>query len=292
MSSGSLRLSYDATRPLASGSLARAANGNGWYNQPVALNVTGSDATSGVGSCVGATYGGPDGASRQVSGSCTDTAGNSSLPATVSLNYDATPPTNMAGSPARSPDANGWYNQPIALSVTGTDATSGIASGSCGGPSYSGPDGSARTISGSCTDRAGNTSNAVTATIKYDGTAPTASGSLARGPDLNGWYNQPVAFALTGTDATSGIASCGGNYAGPDGVGAAGFRDLHRCGWECQCSGDGDDQVRRDAAVGVGVVGASCEWEWVVQPAGRAECDRVGCDFWGRLLCGCDLWGS
>jgi hypothetical protein len=217
MSSGSLGLSYDATRPSASGSLARAPNGNGWYNQPVTLNVSGSDATSGVASCAGATYAGPDGSARQVSGTCTDTAGNTSLPTTSTLSYDTTPPTNTAGSPARSPDSNGWYNQPIALSVSGTDATSGI--GSCGGPSYSGPDGSARTITGSCTDRAGNTGASVTATVKYDATAPTASGSLARGPDANGWYNHPVAFNLTGSDATSGIGTCGGSYAGPDGTG-------------------------------------------------------------------------
>ena len=105
----------------------------------------------------------------------------------------------------------------VALGVLGNDATSGIAS--CSGPTYSGPDGPAQSISGSCTDRAGNTNTNVTASLKYDATRPTATGSPARGPDVNGWYNQPVALALTGSDATSGIGSCGGSYAGPDGTG-------------------------------------------------------------------------
>ena len=38
-----------------------------------------------------------------------------------------------------SPDANGWYNDAVALALTRTDATS--ASAPCGGPSYPGPDG-------------------------------------------------------------------------------------------------------------------------------------------------------
>ena len=290
----SLTFKYDATAPGASASLARAADRNGWYNRPVGLNVSGTDATSGVDACTSPTYSGPDGASRTVSGTCSDRAGNTSTPASATLAYDATAPTavaaasrapNAAGwynapltisftqaagdvsgpdtcavasgysgpddatasrsgsctdragntsTPAsltfkydatapsanggldRLPDANGWYNHPVALGVTGSDATSGIAS--CSGPTYSGPDGPDRTISGSCTDRAGNTNNSVSATFKYDSTAPTASGSLARGPDLNGWYNRPVLLDLTGADATSGIASCSGGYAGPDGT--------------------------------------------------------------------------
>ena len=57
----------------------------------------------------------------------------------------------------------------------------------------------------------------MTSTIKYDATRRLRRGRL-RGPDLNGWYNQPVALALTGSDAISGVASCGGDYAGPDGA--------------------------------------------------------------------------
>ena len=55
-------------------------------------------------------------------------------------------------------------------------------------------------------------------TIKIDKTAPTGvGGSLARGPDSDGWYNQPVAASFGGQDAVSGIAGCTApTYAGAD----------------------------------------------------------------------------
>ena len=34
------------------------------------------------------------------------------------------------------------------------------------------------------------------------------SASAERGPDVNGWYNRPVAFAIAGDDATAGIQAC------------------------------------------------------------------------------------
>jgi hypothetical protein len=57
-----------------------------------------------------------------------------------------------------------------------------------------------------------------TAPIKIDATPPTGvSASLSRSPDFNGWYNHPVGVSWHGSDATSGIASCGTvMYAGPD----------------------------------------------------------------------------
>ena len=59
-------------------------------------------------------------------------------------------------SPARAPDANGWYNHAVALTFAGSDATSGIAS--CGAPTYSGPDSGSASVAGVCQDVAGNTS--------------------------------------------------------------------------------------------------------------------------------------
>ena len=47
--------------------------------------------------------------------------------------------------------------------------------------------------------------------IKIDKTAPTGlSGSLARAPDSDGWFNHPVAASFSGQDAVSGIAGCSG----------------------------------------------------------------------------------
>ena len=58
--------------------------------------------------------------------------------------------------------------------------------------------------------------------LKFDGTGPEIT-SLApeRGPDFDGWYNRPVRFDVTGTDALSGLADCPPViYSGPDGQAA------------------------------------------------------------------------
>ena len=62
-----------------------------------------------------------------------------------------------------------------------------------------------------------------TVTIRIDRTAPAITGpGLARPPDSGEWFNHPVGFGFTGTDATSGIESCtDGMYGGPDAAGAS-----------------------------------------------------------------------
>ena len=123
--------------------------------------------TSGIASCQQLAYNGPDSATASVSGTCRDVAGNVSAPFSFALKYDATPPS-VSANPARGPDGNGWYNHPVSVSFGGTDATSGIDS--CTSGSYSGPDTSGTTVSGSCSDKAGNTSSAtVVAPVRLDG---------------------------------------------------------------------------------------------------------------------------
>ncbi len=209
-----LQFKIDKDLPVVTGATAdRAPNGNGWYNAPVTVTFTGTDATSGIASCTQTTYSGPDSGSAAVTGTCTDAAGNVSAPFTFSLRYDATPPS-VSGSTARAPDANGWYNHPVAVAFTGSDSTSGISS--CTSATYSGPDTAGGTVTGTCTDNAGNSAGG-SLTLQYDATPPTLNAALARPPDANGWYNHPVGLTVTGTDGTSGIASCsGGTYSGPD----------------------------------------------------------------------------
>jgi hypothetical protein len=54
--------------------------------------------------------------------------------------------------------------------------------------------------------------------FKIDKTPPSVTGaSPSRGPDSNGWYNQPVSVAFSGSDGVSGVASCtSSGYSGPD----------------------------------------------------------------------------
>ena len=73
------------------------------------------------------------------------------------MKRDATAPVVTAAAD-RPADHNGWYNHALTVTFTGTDATSGIASCDAA-KSYGGPDTAATTVSGSCTDQAGNTSS-------------------------------------------------------------------------------------------------------------------------------------
>lgn len=149
---------------------------------------------------------------------CTATnSQNESASVTVVVRRDATPPTVSAANPSRPPDVNGWYHAPFSVSFAGSDATSGIAS--CATVSYSGPDTAGGTLSGTCTDLAGNTSAVLGFPFHFDATPPQVSGaSLSRSPDHADWYTKPLTVAFTGLDAVSGIETCTAlDYAGPDG---------------------------------------------------------------------------
>jgi hypothetical protein len=86
-----LTIRVDRLPPAVSGAASRVADSSGWYNHAVGVSFSGTDATSGVASCSAATYSGPDSASAQVAGTCTDAAGNVGS-GTLALAYDATPP--------------------------------------------------------------------------------------------------------------------------------------------------------------------------------------------------------
>ena len=202
-------------RTLVTGSSPdRAPNGNGWYNAPVTVSFTGSDATSGIASCTSTTLQRPR--QRQRLGQRhvhRRRRQHERARRATSLKYDATPPT-VTPSPARPPDANGWYNHPVSFAFSGSDSTSGIDS--CTSASYSGPDAAAATVQGTCTDKAGNSASS-SSSLQYDSTPPGVTTAFSRPPDANGWYNHPVTVTATGTDTGSGIDSCTGvTYSGPD----------------------------------------------------------------------------
>jgi hypothetical protein len=71
--------------------------------------------------------------------------------------------------PDRAPDANGWYNQPVAFTFGGADPTSGIQA--CSRIAYAGPDNPSASVTGTCSDKAGNITSVSTA-LKYDATPP------------------------------------------------------------------------------------------------------------------------
>jgi hypothetical protein len=135
----------------------------------VNIAFSGSDKTSGISSCTTATYKGPDTTHTSVPGSCTDGAGNTSSTG-YELKYDATAPVVQA-KPDRNPNSHGWYNRALTVAFVGTDPTAGVDS--CAAPIlYKGPDSPNAVVSGTCRDKAANTSPPVQFAIKYDTRPP------------------------------------------------------------------------------------------------------------------------
>jgi hypothetical protein len=210
------RASYTVT-PMCTYGGQTSPCGSGWYTSGVSLAWTwspldGGNPTSG---CVPQSYV----RDTMTSSTCAVAGPSGGGSATQPIRLEISAPTASV-SFARLPDANGWYNHAVPISVSGT-AFSGIAS-CTPGVTYAGPDTPGTTFSGTCTDNAGKLASA-TSPFRYDATPPTISdGGPSRRPDHHGWYNHPVAFSFRGTDATSGLAGCTNTtYAGPDSATAA-----------------------------------------------------------------------
>jgi hypothetical protein len=197
------QFNIDTDAPSVTGATPSQSAANGWFNKPVTLSFSGSDATSGIASCTTASYDGPDSSNASVSGTCRDKAGNVSDASTYPLKYDATAP-GIAASAARPPTSAGWYTSPVAIAFTGTDATSGIAS-CTGSTTYSGPDTASTTLAGSCVDNAGNSTPGSFA-LKYDSTAPRLQNIDVApvGDDVTLTWKQPADVASVAVTRTPG----------------------------------------------------------------------------------------
>ncbi len=200
-------INIDMTAPIASASALPAPNANGWNNTAVTVSFTGSDALSGGVICDPDVVLSGEGADQSASGTCTDLAGNISLPATASgINIDVTAPIASA-SALPAPNANGWNNTAVTVHFEGTDALSGGVI--CDPDVVLSGEGADQSASGTCTDLAGNISLPATASgINIDVTAPIASASALPAPNANGWNNTAVTVSFTGSDALSGGVIC------------------------------------------------------------------------------------
>ncbi len=164
----------------APGPPSASCNGGGcggWFRSNVTVtwsyDPAGATATSGCGAAVvaedtgGATF------------TCTVTYGGPFYGNSVTVAKDSSPPSVNATT-ARDPDGNGWYTKPVSFGFSGDGGPSGIAS--CTSGTYGGPDGGAVTISGTCTDGAGNSASGSFG-IKYDATPPEVTAAAERPPD-------------------------------------------------------------------------------------------------------------
>lgn len=217
-SSNTATIKIDTTAPVITdaGFGSGTAGSNGWYVSPVTENFTASDATSGLADCSPAfsQTSSSDGSAVTISsGPCSDNAGNTSTGVSSGpYKIDTTAPVNVSTQLNRSPDSNGWYNHPVDWTTTGQDPASGIAS--CSSGTYGGPDQTGATVSGTCTDNAGNTSAAASSpSFNYDSTPPAIKADPSQDscsiPGNNGWCRGTQTAGFSATDNLSGFDSSG-----------------------------------------------------------------------------------
>jgi hypothetical protein len=187
----------DQVPPSISGSASPAANSAGWRNTDVTVTFSCSDADSGVVSCGDPVTLG-EGAGQSASGTATDNAGNTASATVSGIDVDETPPS-LHGSPTTSPNAHGWYSGNVTIQWTCSDALSGIA-GSCPGNDTITGEGIGLTADETVSDRAGNSTDASSAPLRIDRTAPATTASAPAG-----WSNAPVTVTLHPVDALSGV---------------------------------------------------------------------------------------
>lgn len=136
-------------------------------------------------------------------------AGGASDPVTVSIKRDGTAPDAPAVAVSPAPNAAGWNDSDVTVTFAGAgdNGPSGLAG--CSDTVLVATDTPGLTVDGTCTDVAGNTSDAVSATVKVDKTAPSAPtlSTLADGAAYD-FGSVPAAPTCTATDALSGLDRC------------------------------------------------------------------------------------
>ena len=242
LSAGKVMVDIDA--PTCSVTLTGTSGDNGWYksgNVTVTLNK--SDAYSDIASyglttTSSATYNSTASATQGDTAGITwygyvkDKAGN-----TVSCNKNfkvdtAKPSCSITKNGTAG--TNGWYVSNVSLTLTPTDALSGVAQTGLGtstsptlGTTKTGTqtETSSTTWYGRVKDKAGNISdNCNSGAIKVDTTPPTISWNTSEGPHNN---SSGITVKTTCTDTTSGVAS----HTGSSTVGSptTGTKKTHSC---------------------------------------------------------------
>lgn len=219
-------IKIDKEAPVTGSSLSGPVGNNDYFKGSVQVTLSATDSVAGLSSTSYKIDNGPQMAysspftvsgdgTHTVSYWSTDLAGNQASPSTVTLKIDATAPVTL-GTATGTAGVNGWYPSQVQVTLSATDAQSGVDTTSYaidggGSQPYTAP----FTISNSGThtvlywsiDRAGNAEYQQTMIIKVDVDAPTTQAALAGTPNSDGWYTSQAQLTLSATDAQSGVDS-------------------------------------------------------------------------------------
>ena len=217
-----LALNVDIADPVLSRLIGGLSGSNGWYSSAITVSVSATDNLSGVArlettldSSTWTPYSAPlnlgDGV-YPLQMQATDFAGNQASIGET-LKVDTTAPSTSVSLSGTQGSAN-WYSSAASVSISATDATSGIASlvydlNGAGWTAYSLPlilgDG-VHSLTAQATDIAGHVQT-VSKTVYVDTSAPLLELYLNGGTSFLGWQATEVEISAAASDATSGLSS-------------------------------------------------------------------------------------
>ncbi|MEW6069522.1 MAG: Ig-like domain-containing protein, partial [Candidatus Thermoplasmatota archaeon] len=222
-STKSITVRIDKTAPATTNSISGTIGSNGWYISDVTIALSASDALSDVDytkyritTGEWFTYSAPFTVSSEgtthIEFYSADLAGNVESTKSITFKIDKTAPTttySLSGSSGN----NNWYVSDITLSLSTSDALSGVNKTYYKIETGAGQEGTSLTLTQEgmhtiyyySTDNASNQEVEKNITVKIDKTAPTTTHSLSGTVGNNNWYVSDVSITLLPSDATSGV---------------------------------------------------------------------------------------
>ena len=221
----------DSKEPVVTVKDVRGISGQaGWYVSPVEVDFEASDTNGSgiVGDAVRTVTSQTEGAGVDIlSPAFSDVAGNTAAAATAkaTVNIDSRKPNAPAVSLSAPANGSGWHNAAVTVrfASNGDNGASGVASCTADVAVEAETAASGQVVTGTCTDAAGNESDATSVTIKLDMTAPVVTNvAPTSAPDgSNGWYRTAVTHEFRATDGLSGFATQPDPYTFTVGSGSA-----------------------------------------------------------------------
>ncbi|MFN8494402.1 MAG: hypothetical protein U0350_42775 [Caldilineaceae bacterium] len=224
--SHTLTVPLDLAAPLLQVSTDPPTSPNGWYRTGVVVTAQATDAQSGVAAVAYAldgaswqAYSAPvliaPGTAHTVQFRAQDHAGHIALSPPLMLGVDAQPPTTtLFLNPT--PNAAGWLNQPVTLTLIATDTETGVfqtqyqwlkqpSPAIYQQPLHLSQEGQT-TLTWFSVDRALKQEAPHTQLLKVDLTPPTIAYTLTGQSVAPGWYQTAATLHVTATDALAGVA--------------------------------------------------------------------------------------
>ncbi|MEV6601497.1 Neogenin [Actinoplanes sp. NPDC051346] len=196
-------VSVDQTAPAITAEVLGEANADGWYRTAPVVHFTCTDEGSGIVDCPNDTPVIANGTGKIVMGTTTDRAGNTST-ASVTVSVDQDAPV-ITAAVVETPSADGWFNSAPTVHFTCADERSGLVE--CPADVTVTTNGVGQRISGTATDKAGNTATAQVS-VNVDLVSPEVTATVDGVKNAAGWYRSAPTVRYACTDTGSAVASC------------------------------------------------------------------------------------